>query len=45
MNVGNATVVAVTPWWQMALYILIGVLAVATAGSAFMMIRSKKKTA
>ena len=45
MNVGNATVVAVTPWWQMALYILIGVLAVATAGCAFMMIKSKKKTA
>ena len=45
MNVGNATVVAVTPWWQMALYILIGVLAVATAGCAFMMIKSKKKVA
>ena len=45
MNVGNATVVSVTPWWQMALYILVGVMAVATAGSAFMMIRSKKKTA
>ena len=45
MNVGNATVVAVTPWWQMALYILIGVLAVATAGCAFMMIKSKKKAA
>ena len=45
MNVGNATVVAVTPWWQMALYILIGVLAVATAGCAFMIIKSKKKVA
>ena len=45
MNVGNATVVAVTPWWQMALYGLIGVLAVATALCAFMMLRSKKKSA
>ena len=43
MNVGNATIVAVTPWWQQALYALIGVLAVATVGCAFMMIRSKKK--
>ena len=43
MNVGNAKIVAVTPWWQLALYGLIGVLAVLTAGCAFMMIRSKKK--
>ena len=45
MNVDNAKIVAVTLWWQVALYSLIGVLAVATAGCAFMMIRSGKKNA
>ena len=45
MNVGNAKVVAVTPWWQMALYVLVGVLAVATAGCAIMMVRTGKKKA
>lgn len=43
MNVGNATVRAITPWWQMAIYAATGVMAVLTAGSAFMLIRSKKK--
>jgi len=43
MNVGNATIVAVTPWWQMALYGLVGVLAVLTVGCAVMMILKKKK--
>ena len=42
-NVGNATVRAITPWWQMAIYAATGVMAVLTAGSAFMLIRSKKK--
>ncbi len=45
MNVGNATIVSITPWWQMALYVLVGVLAVLTVGSAFVMIKSKKKAA
>ena len=43
MNVGNATVRTITPWWQMAIYAATGVMAVLTAGSAFMLIRSKKK--
>lgn len=43
MNVGNATIKVITPWWQMALYCLTGGLAVLTAGAAFMMIRSRKK--
>lgn len=43
MNVGNATIQVITPWWQMALYCLTGGLAVLTAGAAFMMIRSRKK--
>ena len=43
MNVGNATIVMITPWWQMALYCLTGGLAVLTAFAVFMMIRSRKK--
>jgi len=43
MNVGNATIRAITPWWQMALYAATGVFAVLTAGCVFMLIRSKKK--
>ena len=43
MNVGNATVRTITPWWQMAIYAATGVMAVLTAGSVFMLIRSKKK--
>ena len=43
MNVGNATVRAITPWWQVAIYAATGVMAVLTAGSVFMLIRSKKK--
>lgn len=43
MNVGNATIKVITPWWQMALYCLTGGLAVLTAGAAFMMVRSRKK--
>ena len=45
MNIGDATVITVTPWWQMALYVLVGVLAVATAGCAIMMVRTGKKKA
>ena len=43
MNIGNATIIPVTPEWQIALYTLTGVLAVLTGGSVFMLIRSKKK--
>ena len=43
MNVGNATIVPITPWWQMTLYMVTGVMAVLTAGSVFMLIRSKRK--
>ena len=43
MNMGNATVISVTPWWQTALYAATGVMAVLTAGSAFMLVRSRKK--
>lgn len=44
MNVGNATIVPITPWWQMTLYCVTGVMAVLTAGNVFMLVRSKKKT-
>ena len=43
MNVGNATVVLVTPAWQMALYILTGVLAALTAGCAAMLVITRRK--
>ena len=43
MNIGNATVVMVTPWWQIALYAATAVCAVLTVGSVFMMLRFKKK--
>ncbi len=43
MNIGNATVITVTPWWQMALYTLAGVSAALTAFSVFMLIRSRKR--
>ncbi len=43
MNVGNATVVMVTPWWQTALYAATAGCAVLTVGSVLMMLRFKKK--
>lgn len=43
MNIGNATIRVITPWWQMALYALAAVLTLCTAGSAAMLIRAKKK--
>ena len=42
MNMGNATVVSVTPLWRIALYAATGVCALLTVGSAFMVVRSKK---
>ena len=44
MNIGNATVRPITPWWQMALYAVTGVMAVLTIGSAVMLVRSRRKT-
>lgn len=41
MNIGNATVVAVTPWWQVTLYTAAAVMTVLAAGCVFMMIRTK----
>ena len=43
MNIGNATIRVITPWWQLALYVLAAVLTLCTAGSAAMLIRTKKK--
>ena len=43
MNIGNATIRVITPWWQLALYVLAAVLTLCTAGSAAMLIRAKKK--
>ena len=39
----NTTVVAVTPWWQTALYVLCGAMAVMTVVSAVMAVRAFKK--
>ncbi len=39
----TATVRSVTPWWQILLYCLDGVFAVATAGCLVMLIRSQRK--
>ena len=43
MNVGNATIIPVTPWWQVALYGATGVMAVLTALCAFLLVRSIRK--
>ena len=43
MNVGNATIIPITPWWQMAIYVVTGVFAVLTAGCVVMLVLSKKK--
>ena len=37
----NSTVVSVTPWWQTTLYLLIGISAVLTAGTATCLLLSK----
>lgn len=44
MNIGNATIITLTPWWQTAIYALVGVSAILTTGSVFMLIRSRKRT-
>ena len=43
MNMGNATVVMVTPWWRTVLYAATGVCALLAVGSAFIVVRTKKK--
>ncbi len=43
MNMGNATVVSVTPWWQTALYAAAGACALLTALSVFLLVRGGKK--
>ena len=44
MNIGDATIVAVTPWWQVTLYIAAAVMTVMAAGCVVMMVRTQKKT-
>lgn len=39
----NQTVVAVTPWWQTALYVLCGAMGVMTVVSVIMLIRAVKR--
>lgn len=43
MNIGDATVITVTPWWQTSLYIIAAVMTVIAAGCVTMMIRTEKK--
>ena len=43
MNIGNATIVAVTPWWQTALYGTTAVMTVIAIGCVIMAIRTAKK--
>lgn len=43
MNVGNATVITVTPWWQITLWIVTCLFAIMTALSMFILVRSRKK--
>ena len=43
MNVGDATVVAITPWWQVALWSAAGALALLTALCAVLTVRAAKR--
>ena len=43
MNVGDATVVSIMPWWQVTLYASTGVLAILTVLCALMAVRTGKK--
>jgi beta-glucosidase len=43
MNIGDATIVTVTPWWQTALYIACGVMAAVTAGCGVMAVVTGRK--
>lgn len=43
MNIGDATVVTVTPWWQIALFAVTAVMVILAAGCVFMMVRTDKK--
>lgn len=43
MNIGDATIVTVTPWWQTALYSAFGVMVVVAVGCVVMMILTDRK--
>ena len=43
MNIGDATVVTVTPWWQIALFAATAVMVILAAGCVIMMVRTDKK--
>ena len=43
MNVGNATIVQVIPWWQMTLYCAVGFFGLLTALGTVMWVLSAKK--
>lgn len=43
MNIGNATVIAVTPWWKTVLAACEGVFALLSVCSIFLLIRRRKK--
>ncbi len=43
MNIGNAKIIPVTPWWQMALYCATGLFGLLTVLGIVMWVRSSKK--
>lgn len=43
MNIGNATIQIVTPWWQITLYAAEGICLLLTAGSAALWVLRKRK--
>ena len=43
MNIGDATIVTVTPWWQTALYIACGVMAAVTVGCGVVAVYTNRK--
>lgn len=43
MNIGDATIVAVTPWWQTTLYVAAAAMTIIAAGCVIMMLRTDKK--
>ena len=43
MNIGDATIVSVTPWWKITLYTAFGVAAMAAIGCMAMLVRTNKK--
>ena len=43
MNIGNATVITITPWWQILLYAVTAGFVLLTGMSVFMMVRESRK--